>query len=403
MTGRFHYEVVASPLHDQAHLAELVGRIGSRLGDVGGVGSPASADPSVPYAVVVGSGGTEQQVLDRWSHRQGLNPGEPLLVIAHRTDNSLPAALEALAALQQRGGHGRIVMLDRTADVVAAVQDHAAYLGLRKARIGLFGEPSDWLVASRPTAASVRDRWGPTLMTLDVAADALAVGETSVELGRKWADRDTGTTVQRSEVDRAAALHQPLAGSISDAGLDAISVRCFDLLSTAGTSGCIALAELNTTGVVAGCEGDVPSTIAMLLVQRLFGLASWMANPASIDPHGGRVELAHCTVAANLVEEVALDTHFESGIGVGISGRFRPQPVTLMRIGGVDLDRFWVADGDLVASGSSDHLCRTQASVVVHPAQAAELLDRPLGNHLVLAPGHHRDRLQRWWELYVSR
>lgn len=404
MSGRFHYEVVSSALHDRAHLAELTTSLSSQLWEIGGVGSPATADFSIPYAVVVATGGTEAMILDRWGDRRRGAPAEPSLMIAHRADNSLPAALEAMSAIRQQGGRGRIVMIERLDDVAAAVREHEAALALRSSRLGLVGPPSDWLVGSRPDALLVRDRWGPTLVPVDLPApSAVSSTETAVALGRRWSDRDTETVVGRSEVDRAAALHGPLHELMSAQRLDAITVRCFDLLSTIETSGCIALAELNTAGSVAGCEGDVPSALGMMLVRNLFGVASWMANPAWIDPQAGEIELAHCTVAPSLVEDLSLDTHFESGIGVGISGRFRHQPVTLLRIGGAELDEIWVADGEIVGSGSSPHLCRTQASVAVAPERASELLDRPLGNHLVMLPGQHAVQVQRWWELFIDR
>lgn len=404
MSGRFHYEVVSSGIHDRTHMAELTTALSTHLWEIGGVGSPATADFTIPYAVVVGTGGSEQMIVDRWEQRQRGNPGEPALVIAHRADNSLPAALEAVAGIRQEGGRGRIVMIERLAEVAAAVREHEAALALRRSRLGLIGPPSDWLVGSRPSAAVVRDRWGPTLVPIDLPeGSAVSPTEASVELGRRWADRDTDVRVERSEVDRAAALHRPLAELMSSQGLDAITVRCFDLLTAAETSGCVALAELNTAGSVAGCEGDVPSAIAMMLVRELFGVASWMANPAWIDVHSGEIELAHCTVAPSLVEDLSLDTHFESGIGVGISGRFRHQPVTLLRIGGAELDEIWATDGEIVASGSSAHLCRTQATVLVPPERAGELLERPLGNHLVMLPGEHSAQLLRWWGLFIDR
>jgi len=403
MVPDFHYEIVQSPLHDPEHLLELTDGIGSRLHDLGGVGSPATANGSIPFAVVVGTGGTEQAVIERWERRLLVNAGEPALVIAHRSDNSLAAALESLAFIRQRGGRGRIVMIERLAEVASAVRQHATYLTLRNSRLGLVGLPSDWLVASRPEATVVRNRWGPTLVPVDLPDSSVAgSAEVAVELGRRWSELDTDVMVKRSEVDRAASLHGPLSDVMSANDLDAISVRCFDLLASLNTSGCIALAELNSSGVIAGCEGDIPSTIAMMLIRELFGSASWMANPAWIDPSNGEIELAHCTVAPSLVEDLSLSTHFESGIGVGISGRFRRQPVTLLRIGGADMDELWVSDGDLVATGSSKHLCRTQASVVVPTQLAADLLDRPLGNHLVLTPGLHAGEISKWWRLFVN-
>jgi L-fucose isomerase-like protein len=127
-----------------------------------------------------------------------------------------------------------------------------------------------------------------------------------------------------------------------------------------------------------------------------------MANPATLDVERNELVLAHCTVAPSMVENFALDTHFESGMGVGISGQFAVQPVTLIRLGGADLDACWIAEGDIVATGDDADLCRTQVTVALSSGNVDDLLTRPLGNHLVLAAGHHEDRLRRWWQLAVA-
>lgn len=401
---RFEYEVVVSLLHDRAHLSRLSANIGARLGSIGGVGAAGSTSTAQPFAIVVGTGGSEQRVIDLWQNRQVAVPGEPALIVAHETDNSLPAALEALAAIRQVGGSGRIVMLERLAEVAGAVHGQAAYLALHRYRLGVVGHPSEWLVASSQAADVVQKRWGPTLVPMEVpVASSVRLTETAVQLGKRWSAYDTAGSVESGEVDRAASVHGPLVDLMTDHNVDGVSVRCFDLLSSSNTSGCIALAELNASGIIAGCEGDVPSALAMIWVKELFGSTAWMANPASVDPETGRIELAHCTVAPNLVEDLSLDTHFESGLGIGISGRFRPQPVTLVRIGGATLDQIWLADGELVGGGSSSHLCRTQASVLVDSDRARELLERPLGNHVVMITGHHRDQLQHWWDVFIDR
>lgn len=407
MTATFHYEMLASPLHDVDHLNRSTSTTVGRLHELGGVGSPATRAADIPYLIVVGTGGTETQILDRWRVRQELvEGGEPAILVVHRTDNSLPAALEALARIHQDGGRGRIVMANRPMDLARAVADQVAYFELQRIRLGVIGEPSDWLVASSAPAETVRRRWGPTLVSLptttlsQVARSAAA--EVAVELGRRWSGADERGSVAVDETRRAAQIHQPLVDLIEQHSLDAVTVRCFDLLGDAHTSGCVALAELNDMGIVAGCEGDLASALSMLWVRHLMGSASWMANPASVDPDTGSIVLAHCTVAPSLVADFELTTHFESGIGVGIAGRFSRQPVTLLRIGGLDLDQSWITDGELVASGDDPDLCRTQATVVVPQVDAAQLLQRPLGNHVVLVPGHHADRLRRWWRLYVA-
>ena len=68
--------------------------------------------------------------------------------------NTQPASLEVLARLQQDGIPGRIFYLQSSDDaaglqeIADAAADLEARWSLRRARIGIVGSPSDWLVAS---------------------------------------------------------------------------------------------------------------------------------------------------------------------------------------------------------------------------------------------------------------
>ena len=124
-----------------------------------------------------------------------------------------------------------------------------------------------------------------------------------------------------------------------------------------------------------------------------------MANPAQLDPNSNTLWLAHCTVPRSLVESYSLRSHFESGLGVGIQGALPTGPVTLLRIGGKKMDRLWLAEGEILRSGDAENLCRTQVEIhLTRGGTVADLLLAPLGNHLVLAFGHHLNRLQSWHE-----
>ena len=74
----------------------------------------------------------------------------------------------------------------------------------------------------------------------------------------------------------------------------------------------------------------------------------------------------------------------------------------MIRIGGTDLDRCLIADGRVTASGHDGDLCRTQATVTVEGRKVSELLDDPLGNHIVLIEGAHREHLDRWWRWAIG-
>ncbi|HVM54302.1 MAG TPA: hypothetical protein VM262_14000 [Acidimicrobiales bacterium] len=402
----FTLRTVASPLHDPAALAELLDGYLPLLRSAG----RGDAGPEVVFVL---TGGTEAQILDLVAEQHVRAPGEPVLLVAHPFHNSLPAALEALARVHQDGGRGSITMLTGpaddagSADLARRVGDVTCARSLRAARIGLVGDPSDWLVASMPVPEVVARRWGPTVVPVDlgeVIDEARAVPATLVRrLTEDVADGARSLTEPcEADVQAAAKLHPVLRERATSNGLDAITVRCFDALGALHTSGCVALSELNDEGIVAGCEGDLPSTIAMLWARRLLGLGSWMANPATVDRGSNEILLAHCTIARELVTAYRLRSHFESGIGVGVAGELAATEVTLVRIGGTDLERLWVAEGTASVPPQREHLCRTQVLVRVDDVDVGELLDAPLGNHLVLVPGRHADRLRRYWETLVA-
>ncbi|HRW18630.1 MAG TPA: hypothetical protein P5181_07265 [Dermatophilaceae bacterium] len=401
-----YYSVVASSLHDRDAVDRIVAPVEALLRAVGAerTTDPA-AYPQSPYAVLVATGGTEARVLDAVAQRAAVAPWEPVVLLAHPWHNSLPASLESLARLRLDGRRGRIVQLggsggensSATGQLDTMVADLAAAHELRRSRLGLVGKPSEWLVASVPDHAGVRERWGVELVEVDIT-DTIT-GHQRLEPGRSGPVAVRFGRPEDPELVAAAAVHPALVDTIELAQVDAVTVRCFDFLTDLQTSGCVALAQLNDTGTVAGCEGDVAGALAMMLVRQLLGCASWIANPASVDVEAGRLLLAHCTVAPSLVSDLELHSHFESGMGIGLRGSFAPGPVTLLRLGGHELEQHWFVDATIVAGGDSPDLCRTQVTLEVDPARLAELLERPLGNHLVLVPGNHAARLERWWSL----
>ncbi len=415
--ARWTYEIVASPLHEDEAVAALVDPIVALLEHLGGCASSGCAsggewegDDSHPQVTLVATGGSEAAILAAAERRAARQPGCPTVLLAHPKHNSLPAAMEALARLHQLGQPGTIVFINDVEpegpvvdQIVDAVEDLAAWHVLRSARLGTVGVASEWLVASRHDADTVRRQWGPSLVEVAIPETVKAFHGVPVEIGRRVAERFGGEAVHDSampppdDVVSAARLEPALRSVIDDHQLDAITVRCFDFLGELQTSGCLALAQLNDDGIVAGCEGDIPSAVAMLWLRTLLDQPSWIANPASIDVDRGTIVFAHCTIAPSMVERVELSTHFESGLGVGVHGQLRDGPVTLVRLGGQRLERAWIENGSVVAGGADGDLCRTQATVLLdHPELARQLLERPLGNHVVIVEGHHRERLERW-------
>lgn len=394
------YSIVASGLHDADAVDRISAPVRAQLAELGGEpATHAAARPDRPHVVVMATGGTEQVALDVVEARRAHVPWEPVVLVAHPLHNSLPASLETLARLHLDGIPGRIVQVPGGSALSDAVDDLVALHRIRRDRVGLVGTPSEWLVASVPDRSAFTERWGTTLVDVDIAGtiehgrEAPAAAVMPVAVKFSTGGEPTADTVA------ASALHPALVETIERHALDAVAVRCFDFLTELETSGCVALAELNDTGVVAGCEGDVAATMAMLLARRLLDQPAWVANPASIDVAANRLLLAHCTVAPSMVDDIEIHTHFESGLGVGLRGSFPPGGYTLVRLGGRALERHWIAEATADHTGSSPDLCRTQVGLHVADRDVEDLLADPLGNHLVMLRGHHRARLERWWQL----
>lgn len=202
-------------------------------------------------------------------------------------------------------------------------------------------------------------------------------------------------------MDDVVKVYLALKKVVQEQKLDALTLRCFDLVLGLKTTGCFGLSQLTDEGIIAGCEGDLVSTVGLMWARELLGLTPWMANPAQLDAEKNELWLAHCTVPRGIVEDYSLRSHFESGLGVGIQGTLANGPVTLLRIGGKQMEELWLAEGEIMEAGDSEDLCRTQARIKLSAGKISDLLEAPLGNHIVMVQGHHLKRLHDWWRLMI--
>ncbi len=393
---------LAAALNPPDQVAAAVARAGERLARRGVAYRFVTAAADAADALLIVTGGSEHLALAATERLAG-----PVFLLAHAGLNSLPAALEVLACLRQRGRPGRIFPLEDEGPELALLARHLEVRRrLHAARLGRIGAPSDWLVASAPPPELVRATWGPEVVDVpieEVFAAMAGADPTDAERVRADAVAAAETVGEPSPADleAAARVAVALAAVVRAHRLDACAVRCFDLVTRAGTTGCLALSRLQDEGIVAGCEGDVPAALTLLWLRLTTGGPGFMANPQAIDAAAGTVWLAHCTVPRRLVRRYALRSHFESSQGVAIAGEIPPGPATVARIGGADLRGLFVADGEVTASGDDPNRCRTQVRVRLD-ADLGELLTRPLGNHLVLAPGHLAAEFREYYRLFVA-
>lgn len=314
--------------------------------------------------IYVRTGGTEgifQRMLPMLMEKSR----QPFYLLTSGKSNSLAASMEILSYLRMKGIHGEILHGSReyiNQRILTLVRVEEARRQLNGCRLGVIGKPSDWLISSGADYGIIRERLGIELVDIPMQELLDATDDCTIYEGLK----------------KVISTHQ----------LNGFTLRCFDLLTALKSTGCLALAKLNSEGYVAGCEGDVPAMLSMMIARSLTGFSGFQANPARINPDTGELLFAHCTIPLDMVERYELDTHFESGIGVGVRGYMKEGPVTLFKVSG-DLKRSFVAEGMLVRNTAEPDLCRTQQVIQLsNPRLVSYFLTNPIGNHHIVIPGH---------------
>ena len=357
---------------------------------------------TLPDAFMIATGGVENLFKRIWAAidvEMMCTPSRPKTVtmIADGRNNSLAAALEILTYLGNNGAEGKILhgTNDEIVSAVLETHGHASLQG----RIGVFGQPSDWLIASGVDRDYLLQRYG--IETIDIDLQRLIDGIKTVP-------QTEAVKIAQDMVKRTKAVKEPTNADMVEAAkaylaikcicqeerLDAMTIRCFDIVKTCGTTSCLALALLNDEGIVAGCEGDMQTLLSMLLAKRLCGEVAFMANPSHLTEKNSM--LAHCTIPLTMCDETIVRSHFESSIGVAIQGLLPLTDYTLFKWGGSKLDRYFVAEAQSVATPYSDHFCRTQITLNVN--LKPYLLQHSIGNHHVIIRGRHAEEIHRFMQ-----
>ena len=346
--------------------------------------------------VFVRTGGTEGKFKEMLPQVKGY-----VRLLTSGMNNSLAASMEILSYLRQQGREGEI--LHGSARYIARrlsmdYRVEQARKKLQGARLGVVGEPSDWLIASGVDRDVVKARL--SIEFVDIAIDELVAAYHAVDMqGEEWQRLMQDEVVLafdqhaphclRQYREGAFRLYVALQTLVRKYQLQGFTLRCFDLLSLVHNTGCMALAMFNARGIPASCEGDIPALLTMAIGQALTGTTGFQANPSRIDVEANEITFAHCTVPLNMVRSYSYNTHFESGIGIGLKGEFDPGAVTIAKVSG-DLKRSWFCKAELVGNLSEANLCRTQI-VLRGEGFADYFFTSPIGNHHLIFQGDHRE------------
>lgn len=329
------------------------------------------------------SGGSEQEAM-RFIH-----PDNFYLLTAFEENNSYAAASEVKAFLDQKEIPAMLTDLHELHDRKIIQRFFKAKQGLAQLSgktLGLIGEVSHWLLASTISKEDLKNKLGITLKSL--SWDQVPSHETfsADELFlQKFQYKNPNAIVE------AGKVHEALKLFVEKEKLDAFTIECFSLVNQKKVTACLSLSQFNDMGIPAGCEGDLCSITGIMFVQAVVGTIPWMANLIKI--YADCVKLAHCTAPTNLLEHVEVDTHYETGLGTAVAGRFVSGNVTLFRFNNT-LSKAFISEGIVISTHKSSHACRTQIELSIPEMDAELLKHHPLGNHHLVVPGTHKSLLK---------
>ena len=329
--------------------------------------------------ILIQSGGSEGLFLE---NIKNLKP--PFYLLTYGYNNSLAASLEILSYLKDNNLEGEV--LHGSNEYIIKRINELTKINV-KYRFGIIGKPSDWLIASNANYETAKRLHNIELVDI-------SINKVSDYYFKSINDYNLEFKYDSKEIDKALKLHKVLNKIKEEYNLNGLTIRCFDLLEKLKTTSCLSLALLNKEGVVATCEGDVPTMISMHILNKLTNQVGFQANPSRIDVENKKMILAHCTLPLNMVDKYNLDTHFESGIGVAIKGYLKEEKVTIFKLS-KNLKDYYVTTGTIIKNLEESNLCRTQIEVSIDD-NIEYFLNRPYGNPHVVIYGDYKNDIIKY-------
>ena len=353
---------------------------------------------------IISTGGVENIFLDLLKRNL---VGTNVTLIADGRFNSLAASMEILTYLNNNNIKA-FIAYGSNEEISARLKEHphvdfvneqcgSAALSLSGDKIAVFGEPSDWLIASNVDRDFLKQKFN--IDFVDIPLDTLfrrfsLIDDNMVEFlaADFQAVTSRGETTERDLLD-PLKIYLAINQICQENNCTCATVRCFSIIEKLKATGCLALALLNDEGIDAACEGDLQSLLSMILVRRVTGMPSFMANPSAMSKDNHTTTFAHCTVPTTMCRRYGFRSHFESQCGLAVAGEFSPSEVyTIFKWGGEKLDRFFVEEAVSVVAPSNENLCRSQLTLNFYNPEY--MLNNPIGNHHIIVKGAFADKLR---------
>lgn len=343
--------------------------------------------------VFIASGGTEEMFQNIYDELP-----KPVILLTDGLHNSLAASMEIQTWINELGDsseilHGNIEHIKNK--IESLYNFNKAAEKLKKSVIGVAGFPSSWLIASDVDYIKAKERWGVTFKNIELSNFYKKVKKVALDSAKSTAEafcNGAAGCKEASDADilEASKVYLALKDMFMENRLDALTLKCFDLIEKINTTGCMALSLLNDENLISGCEGDCQAIFSMYLLKVLTGETPFMANPSLIDAGKNEMILAHCTIATSMVEEYTIRSHFESRLSVGIQGKLKNEDITVFKCGGSDLGSYFVSKGKILDNPDSPNRCRTQIRVKLNQ-NVDYFFKNPIANHHIIIRGDYEE------------
>lgn len=270
LTSGLHSETVAEPADER-----FIQDIEKALGEAFEFGRTDFSEyfRTRSNIIYVRTGGTEGIFKSIFCKEGSLNipDGMPVRLLTSGKSNSLAASMEILSFLNRAGWPGEII--HGSAEEIALrlrggftkggknhVKEYDMGRILEGYKVGVIGKPSDWLISSDVDYAVAKERLGVEIVDIDIN-ELVGLAE---EPDRKWLEGlklnppnkpKFGKSISGKDFSGSMDIYCAMKTLVERYGLAGVSLRCFDLLTALGNTGCMALAILNSQGVVGHVRG----------------------------------------------------------------------------------------------------------------------------------------------------
>jgi hypothetical protein len=226
------------------------------------------------------------------------------------------------------------------------------------------------------SAEQVREKLGVEMIPITVeetikAHQAVDIKDAEAEAQKYWISKAKKIVEpSRKEIINSARLYLAMKNiMIKERAQATTSSNCMG----GPAKGCLTYSKLNDLGLVGACEGDMDSTLTMLMFAYAFGIPGFITDPV-VDTATNALIHFHCTSATKmdgpdgkrLPFTIRTQSDSERGVSLQVENRIG-QVVTCAKL--IDLDKMLISTGKIFKITFDELGCRTQFWTEVADAQ----------------------------------